>query len=561
MKKRKIVKKISTIILIVLFLTTGWPGVLEFRIKNSKFRVGNKVRETKAITCGFGSEIGTSGVCRGFLTISGSNQTWTSPSDWNNSNNTIECIGAGGSGGAASKNTSNVATGGGGGAYSLISNFSVATPGTTQVTYRIGAGGAATSISNGTVAGNAGEDTWWNNTVFPGSGTDNIYCGAKGGQAGAAGAVTQNGGAGGVDTSGWGQTRRSGGSGGTASHSSVATGGGGTAGNLSTGGNGVSSSTTNSATNGGQANGSGASGGTGGTAGTNGGDGTEYTAEGSGGGGGGTRQTVNSVVYGGDGGKRGGGGSGSVNYRTAGTPSAESGAGYDGIIIITYTPIINPTIIQNDWRIYVDNNALDPADPWGTPDLGENSALTSPPYANDPLDPGDNVRIRITMVVGEATLPAASEGFILQYGEGASCSSISSWTDVDVSGGSGVWRYFDNGSIADGTALSGDPPTAGDLNIGVADRAGRYVESDPTSTNPFAIAVGEDMEWDFNVQYNGNSEAHTYCFKVRRDTPSDLDGYNSGSYPQVDTRPGAGDLMRHGKYFSAGVERGFFWAD
>ncbi|KKQ54160.1 MAG: hypothetical protein US75_C0043G0003 [Candidatus Woesebacteria bacterium GW2011_GWC1_38_13] len=552
--RRKIIKKIAVLILTGNILLAGWPGIFGFGLSN--------IQNVEAVNCGFGSEIGTSGACRGFLTISGSNQTWTSPSDWNNSSNTIECIGAGGSGGAASKNTSNVATGGGGGAYSLISNFSVATPGTTQVTYRIGAGGAATSISNGTVAGNVGEDTWFNNTAFPGSGTDNIYCGAKGGQAGAAGALTQNGGAGGVDTSGWGQTRRSGGSGGTASHSSVATGGGGTAGNSSMGGIGVSSSTTNSATNGGQANGSGALGGTGGTSGTNGGDGTEYTTEGSGGGGGGTRQTVNSVVYGGDGGKRGGGGAGSVNYRTAGTPSAESGAGYDGIIIITYTPIIDPTITQNDWRMYVDNSALDPTDPWGSPDLGENSPLTSIPYANDPIDPGDNIRIRITMVVGDAALSASLEGFILQYGEGSSCSAISSWTDVDAISGSGIWRYYDNASITDGTALSStDPPTAGDLNIGVSDRAGRYVESDPTTTNPYAVAVGEDMEWDFNVQYNGNAEAHTYCFKIRRDTPADLDGYNASSYPQVDTRPGAGDLLRHGNFFTTGIERGIFWAD
>lgn len=222
---------------------------------------------------------------------------------------------------------------------------------------------------------------------------------------------------------------------------------------------------------------------------------------------------------------------------------------------------VTATITQNDWRIYVDNNLLDPADPWGNPDLGENASLTSVPVSNDPIDVGDNIRIRITMVVGATTLAASSEGFILQYGEGTSCSAISSWTDVDAISGSGTWRYYNNGSIADGTALSGDPPTGGDLNIGVADRAGRYVESDPTTTNPFAVASGEDMEWDFNVQYNGNAEAHTYCFKIRRDTPYDLDGYNSASYPQVDTRPGMGDLMRHGNFFTSGAERGFFWVD
>lgn len=346
---RHTLKVIFTCLLVLTNLLTEIP-----RLSLPGIKTG--IKEAQAITCGFGSEIGTSGVCRGFLTTSGSNQTWTSPSDWNNSNNTIECIGAGGSGGAASKDTSNTATGGGGGAYSLISNFSVATPGSTQITYRIGAGGGAASVSTGTTVGNAGGDTWWNNTTFPGSGTNNTYCGALGGGAGNAGAFTQNGGTGGAAASGWGETRRSGGSGGSASNTSIATGGGGAAGNSADGGAGTSSSTASSATNGGQANGSGASGGTGGTTGTDGGDGTEYTTEGSGGGGGGTRQTQNSAVYGGDGGKRGGGGGGAVNYRTAGTPSASSGIGYDGIIVITYTPptyTISGTIYQeNESSVY-----------------------------------------------------------------------------------------------------------------------------------------------------------------------------------------------------------------
>lgn len=550
-RNKKSVKRLISLLLILSWLLTSWPG-LPFS------GIPPLVKEVQAITCGFGAEIGTSGVCRGFLTVTGSNQTWTSPSDWDNSNNTIECIGAGGSGGAVKGSSTATATGGGGGAYSLINDFYVANPGTTQITYRIGLGGTSVSSSGTATGGNTGEDTWFNSSTFPGSGTDNSYCGAKGGSGGNAGAATQNGGPGGVGTSGWGETRRSGGSGGTASHSSVATGGGGTAGNSSTGGNGVSSTATNQATNGGQANGSGATGGTGGTTGGAGNNGTEYTTEGSGGGGGGGRNTGNIAVTGGSGGKRGGGGGGAVNYRTQANGSASSGAGYAGIIVITYTPIIDSVLTQNDWRIYVDDDtlALTSNDPWpsGTLNLGENEALVSVPLGSDPLDPADNIRIRMSIAVTDNTLSSGSTGFILQYKETTDCTDATSWSDVDTVSGSGIWRYYNAPGVTDGDTLTS-------LKLTVSDVFGRYSESDPTGTNPNSVSVDQDLEWDWNIQYNGAEEAHTYCFRMVADDSTPLDAYNSDSYPKIDTRPGVSDMMRHGNFYSTGMEKGFFWSD
>ncbi len=66
-----------------------------------------------------------------FLTTpTGSLQTSTSDVTWNNANNKVECIG-GGAESAGIKFSSGDATGGGGGAYSKITNFTFATPGTT----------------------------------------------------------------------------------------------------------------------------------------------------------------------------------------------------------------------------------------------------------------------------------------------------------------------------------------------------------------------------------------------------------------------------------------------
>src|SRR5262249_46564027 len=78
-----------------------------------------------------------------FLTTTGAG-TWTVPSDWSNSNNSVECIGGGGGGGAATSNV-NSGAGGGGGAYARQTNITL-TPGGT-VSYTVGAAGAGGAAS------------------------------------------------------------------------------------------------------------------------------------------------------------------------------------------------------------------------------------------------------------------------------------------------------------------------------------------------------------------------------------------------------------------------------
>ncbi len=85
-----------------------------------------------------------------FLTASSGN--WTVPANWNNSNNSIEAIGAGGGGNGGA--TSNKAGGGGGGEYAKVVNQTL-TPGA-SIPYTTGVGGAggSTGGSNGTDGGN-----------------------------------------------------------------------------------------------------------------------------------------------------------------------------------------------------------------------------------------------------------------------------------------------------------------------------------------------------------------------------------------------------------------------
>lgn len=252
-----------------------------------------------------------------------SGTTWTVPSDWNSSSNTIETIGGGGHGGQYDLGGGG---GGGGGAYASISNLSL-TPGA-SVTYRA----MATS------------DTVFNSsaTTCGGSPTPSV-CAMAG-----VTASLGTGGAGGTAAVSVGTTKYDGGAG----ASSMGGGGGaagpsgaGAAGDNSTGGNG--------------GNGVGGSGGNAGFsycgdldsdggAGEDGYPGYEYdTIPGHGsGGGGGPGGTPNGTGFtggqGGAGGTYGGGGGGGGSRCGLQNFGGGAGNGAGGLIIITYSSTESP---------------------------------------------------------------------------------------------------------------------------------------------------------------------------------------------------------------------------
>lgn len=266
-----------------------------------------------------------------FLTsTSTSNQTDTVPADWNSSNNSIETIASGGSGHARSS-SSVITTGAGGAAYSKITNLSLTPSG--SVTFHLEAGGAAVTASGTNTSGNTGGDCWYNGTTLAGSSV-----GSKGGVKGATGSfVAVNGGAGGDGASGVGSTKFSGGRGGNATGTpfDLATGGGGAAGPNGAGNNGGDSSAVQTTTAGGSGDaGSGGAAGT--TGGGNGGNGTEFDASHGSGGGGGGSWTNNGTPPGGTGGAYGAGG-GSITGGWDFVHGHTSGAGGQGLIVMTYT--------------------------------------------------------------------------------------------------------------------------------------------------------------------------------------------------------------------------------
>lgn len=241
-----------------------------------------------------------------FLTTVGAGQTYTIPSDFDLTDNSVECIGGGGDGSNGST-FSAVGAGGGAGAYSKSVDLDDSwTVGSSSVSYRVGRGGI--------------DDTWFNDTSFPASGQK---CGARSGSH----ASGTSGGAGGLASNGYaigtGSVKYDGGTGGAGSNTDAGGGGGGggAAGPSGAGGNGQDFDGTSP--EGGTANGGGTAADT---------AGTEFDGtHGAGGGGsdGGTGPGDNGALYGG-----GGGGGGSV--------STAKGEGADGLIVITYPPTVVP---------------------------------------------------------------------------------------------------------------------------------------------------------------------------------------------------------------------------
>lgn len=192
---------------------------------------------------------------------------------------------------------------------------------------------------------------------------------------------------------------------------------------------------------------------------------------------------------------------------------------------------------QNYYRLYVDNNALLPTDPWpaGGTNLGENTEMTA---SDGPLALGDNIRIRMTLSVSASAQPANLDSFKLQFARRTStCTAISSWSEVGAVGSTtALWRGVNN-TPADGTALSGDPPTGGDLLISVAAGsngvAGTYEESNDSALNPYTAFPGDEVEYDWLIEHNGAADKSSYCFRMVEADGTSLFDYNN--YPVIRT--------------------------
>ena len=191
-------------------------------------------------------------------------------------------------------------------------------------------------------------------------------------------------------------------------------------------------------------------------------------------------------------------------------------------------PVAETSIRQTHYRLYVDNDALTPTDPWpaGPSDLGENTPMTD---IDEPLGEGEQTRIRIGLFINNATLIADSTSFKLQYARRVTtCSAVSTWDDVDASGGGGTWRAVDATPVG-GTELLG----GASLLLSVSNVAGTYEEDSPSAVNPNTVNIGEYVEYDWLVENNAAIQKSSYCFRMTESDGAVLDGYDV--YPTVRT--------------------------
>lgn len=283
--------------------------------------------------------------------------TFTVPPDWNNTGNTVECIGGGGGGHVFG---GNVGTGGEGGHYTRAVNVSLA-PGAV-VNVNVGAGGTPGSSPT------KGGDTWFaNNNTASVITSPGVVSGGLGGAPGSnSGSQAST-----ATTNDVGSVIHAGGTGGSiGSNNSGSGGGGGAAGRGGVGGNGAPSPNAQSS-DGGGGGGAGNTGGAGGSTvartggasgsgvaggavnspglpgGSGGGGSLNSSGDAGGAGGVGTDSywTANGGFKGGPGGGGGGGGSGQIGGAGGlyggggGGGQGSAGGGAQGLIVITYAPV------------------------------------------------------------------------------------------------------------------------------------------------------------------------------------------------------------------------------
>jgi hypothetical protein len=238
---------------------------------------------------------------------------------------------------------------------------------------------------------------------------------------------------------------------------------------------------------------------------------------------------------------------------------------------------------QRNWRFY---SGSDTADTPTTALAAENTTPT------DFATSGSAFRLRANYAERALGATSSQERKKLQYTSGCNPNSVlettCTWTDVDDAGGAGIWRYKASicGSCTDGTLLAGvvltgtagGTCTAGNNTGGV----GTWVlDKDAATTTCMDHASGVIQESEWDVESNGAAGSTTYYFRIYnaligtdgQDTPvyreQDADDCGAGSaqctYPSLATAAASGpttdDVMRHGNWFSGGVEQSFFWAD
>jgi hypothetical protein len=200
--------------------------------------------------------------------------------------------------------------------------------------------------------------------------------------------------------------------------------------------------------------------------------------------------------------------------------------------IVTW-PVAQLVQRQSHYRWYAHNDLPTPTDSWppGPIDLGENTSITR---SDDPPGSGEVLRLRFGVRVVNANMPANFTAYQLEYAERVTtCTAVSSWSTVGDVASSTLWRGYAATGTTNGAALSGNPPTPGDLLLSVSTIAGRFVHENPSLGNPYVVPDGGVLEYDWHLEHNNADPSTTYCFRLVQADGTPLDEYVV--YPEVRT--------------------------
>ena len=188
------------------------------------------------------------------------------------------------------------------------------------------------------------------------------------------------------------------------------------------------------------------------------------------------------------------------------------------------------TLTQSRFRFYDNANVLTPTDPWpvgGDVDTAENTAIATSTGPDD----GDVLRLRLALQVNDLDLSAGTQAFKLQYAEAWTCSAVSAWSDVgDAASTTAPWRGYGNAGVSDGAAVQAKV-------LSTADVAGSYEEENNSAQNPYAVGVGQDVEYDWVLHARDINQDSSYCFRMVKSNGTALDSYSQ--YPRISTTSSA----------------------
>jgi len=200
-------------------------------------------------------------------------------------------------------------------------------------------------------------------------------------------------------------------------------------------------------------------------------------------------------------------------------------------------PTASRKLIQDDFRIYEDNDTLTPTVARGG--LGENAEMTA---NTAPISITESVRIRMNLQVTAAALPAGVDTFNLQFAKrppATACSAISTWFYLgDSASTTALWRGK--------AATPVDGATLPSLLLGASTILGTYEEANLSALVPNQALVNDRIEYDWNVEHNGADDKSDYCFRMTESDGVAFFSYNT--YPVLRTT-GYGPVVSQWRFY------------